>query len=62
MEWYCEICDFFYNEINGMPDDGIPPNTKFEDIPDEWVCPICGIDKTYFKLTSVNIHTQTMGL
>lgn len=35
--------------MEGMPDDGIPVGTKFMDIPDDWVCPDCGIDKTMFE-------------
>lgn len=45
----CIICELIYDEELGMPDEGIAPGTKFEDIPDDWACPLCGIDKTYFE-------------
>lgn len=47
--WICIICNFIYDESKGLPDEGIPPGTKFEDIPDDWYCPLCGIDKTFFE-------------
>lgn len=45
----CIICEYIYDESIGIPDEGIPAGTKFEDIPDDWSCPLCGIDKTYFE-------------
>ena len=47
--WICLICNLKYDEIVGMPEEGIPPGTKFEDIPDDWCCPLCGIDKSFFE-------------
>lgn len=49
MESYvCTICGYVYNEEDGDPDNGIAPGTKWEDVPDSWVCPICGADKSAF--------------
>lgn len=49
MESYvCTICGYVYNEADGDPDHGIAPGTKWEDVPDTWVCPICGADKSAF--------------
>lgn len=48
--WQCIACGFVYNEEDGIPEDGIAPGTKFEDIPDTWVCPDCGMDKSQFEL------------
>ena len=46
--WICEICNLIYDEAKGLPEDGIPAGTRFEDIPDDWHCPLCGIDKSFF--------------
>ena len=44
----CVICDYIYDPALGDPDSGIAAGTLFEDIPDDWVCPICGADKINF--------------
>ena len=50
MEKYvCKVCGYVYDPEKGDPDGGIAPGTKFEDIPDDWVCPICGVSKENFK-------------
>lgn len=49
VEWLCIVCGYIYEEEKGDPDSQIAPNTKFEDIPDNWVCPICGVDKSQFE-------------
>lgn len=48
MEQYLCPCGYLYNEELGCPSDGIAPGTKFEDIPDDWHCPVCGLTKDYF--------------
>lgn len=48
--WLCMACDFVYDEAYGLPEDGIEPGTRFEDIPDDWGCPDCGVDKASFVL------------
>jgi rubredoxin len=45
----CTVCDYVYDEAAGDPDSGIPPGTKFADIPDDWKCPICGVEKDMFE-------------
>lgn len=47
MKYEC-VCGYIYDPAVGDPDSGIAPNTKFEDIPDDWVCPVCGLDKSAF--------------
>ena len=42
-KYECVICGYIYDEADGIPDDGIPPGTKWEDIPEDWECPDCGI-------------------
>jgi len=44
----CDLCGYEYNPEEGDPDNGIPPGTPFEDLPDDWVCPICGAGKEDF--------------
>ena len=49
-KWECVICGFIYDEAEGVPDDGIPPGTKWEDVPEDWECPDCGISKFDFEM------------
>lgn len=49
-QWYCVTCFHIYDEELGDPDNGIAPGTKFEDLPDDWVCPECGATKEYYSL------------
>ena len=48
-KWKCIVCDYIYNPQEGDPDGGIAPGTVFEDIPDDWVCPECGVEKDMFE-------------
>ena len=51
MEKYkCSGCDYIYDPVIGDPDNGVEPGTSFEDIPDDWVCPECGLEKLEFEL------------
>ncbi|MNJ20382.1 Rubredoxin-2 [compost metagenome] len=47
--FYCEKCWYVYDSNIGDPEHGISPGTDFEDLPDKWVCPDCGIDKKSFS-------------
>ncbi|EKD91574.1 MAG: Rubredoxin-NAD(+) reductase [uncultured bacterium] len=49
-KWECLECGFIYDETLGLPEEGIPPGTRWEDIPEDWVCPDCGIRKSMFVL------------
>ena len=49
-KWQCLVCSFVYEEEKGIPEEGIPPGTPFEDIPDDWACPDCGVGKADFEL------------
>lgn len=50
MEKYvCDVCGYEYDPAVGDPDNGIAPGTAFEDIPDDWVCPTCGVGKDMFS-------------
>lgn len=48
-KYKCDVCGYIYDPAKGDPDGGIKPGTKFEDIPDDWTCPVCGADKSQFK-------------
>lgn len=48
-KYICTVCDWVYDPEIGDPEHGIVPGTKFEDIPDDWVCPICGVGKDQFE-------------
>lgn len=48
-KYRCVICDYIYDPEEGDPGNGIDPGTAFDDLPDDWVCPLCGADKTNFE-------------
>ena len=48
-KWECTVCGYIYDPAEGDPDSGIAPGTRFEDIPDDWVCPDCGVEKDMFE-------------
>lgn len=47
-KYLCEPCGYIYDPEAGDPDNGIAPGTAFEDIPDDWLCPVCGLGKDVF--------------
>lgn len=48
-KYVCEPCGYVYDPAEGDPDGGIAPGTAFEDIPEDWVCPVCGATKDMFS-------------
>lgn len=46
----CGPCGYIYNPDEGDPDNGIAPGTPFENLPDDWVCPVCGLGKEEFHV------------
>ena len=46
----CIICGFIYEEAEGLPEEGIAPGTRWEDIPEDWVCPESGVSKEDFEM------------
>jgi len=48
-KYVCSVCGYVYNPADGDPDAGVKPNTAFEDVPDDWVCPVCGAGKDSFE-------------
>jgi rubredoxin-NAD+ reductase len=49
-KWECIVCGLVYDEKEGWPDDGIAPGTRWEDVPEDWLCPDCGVGKEDFEL------------
>lgn len=47
--YVCSVCGYVYDPAEGDPDNGIEPGTKFEDLPDDWTCPVCGAEKDQFE-------------
>ncbi len=47
--YVCNVCGYVYNPAEGDPSQNIPPNTPFENLPDSWTCPMCGVPKSEFS-------------
>jgi rubredoxin len=48
-KYVCSVCGFVYDPAQGDPDNNVPPGTPFENLPDNWVCPVCGAAKSQFE-------------
>jgi rubredoxin len=48
-KFVCDICEYVYDPAKGDPDNGVEPGTAFEDLPDDWVCPVCGAPTDEFR-------------
>ena len=48
MRYICELCGYVYDESEGLGELGYPAGTKFDDLPDDWVCPLCSAAKDEF--------------
>jgi rubredoxin len=51
--YMCVICGFVYEEAKGRPEDGIPPGTRWDDVPENWSCPDCGAPKGDFEMMEI---------
>ena len=49
-KYRCKVCGWIYDEAKGDPDNGIAPRTRFEDLPAEFICPLCGAPKEEFEV------------
>jgi rubredoxin len=49
-KYRCIICGYIYDPEQGDPDNGVEPGTSFDDLPEDWVCPICGASKEDFEV------------
>ncbi len=52
-KYMCVICGFVYDEVKGLPDEGIPPGTQWKDVPLTWICPECGASREDFELVEI---------
>ncbi len=48
-KYVCDVCGYVYDPAVGDPDNGIEPGTAFEDLPDDWACPLCHVRKYMFS-------------
>lgn len=48
MKYVCEVCGYIYDEEQGDPENGVAPGTQWKDVPETWVCPLCGVGKELF--------------
>jgi len=51
--YMCVVCGFVYDEAEGSPEHGIPPGTRFDDLPLNWKCPECGAGKEEFEVVDL---------
>jgi len=49
-QYICAVCGFVYDEEAGLPTEGIPAGTRWDDIPEDWMCPDCGVSKSDFEM------------
>lgn len=52
-KWQCVVCGFVYDEKEGLPEEGIAPGMRWEDVPEDWACPDCGVSKTDFDMVVI---------
>ena len=55
MKYICDVCGYEYDETVGDPEQGIQPGTKWEDIPNDFLCPICSVGKDDFSKVQKNV-------
>jgi len=48
-KYVCSVCGYVYDPAVGDPENGVEPGTAFADLPDDWVCPVCGAEKSQFE-------------
>ena len=51
--YMCVVCGYVYDESKGAPDEGIEPGTRWEAVPEDWVCPDCGVGKEDFEMMEI---------
>uniref|UniRef100_UPI0026258087 rubredoxin n=2 Tax=Thalassolituus TaxID=187492 RepID=UPI0026258087 len=52
-KWQCVVCGWIYDEAAGAPEEGIAPGTRWEDVPDDFICPDCGVGKEDFEMVEI---------
>ena len=51
-KYVCTVCGYVYDEETGDNENGIPAGTKFSELPDDWACPLCSVQKEQFEIQS----------
>lgn len=51
--WICVVCGLIYDEAKDWPEEGIPAGTAWGDVPEDWVCPDCGVGKADFDMQEI---------
>lgn len=49
--YMCKVCGYVYDPEEGDPESGVDPGTPFEELPSDWICPVCGVEKSEFEPT-----------
>lgn len=49
MKYICEVCGYVYDEEKGEPEKGIAPGTRWDDLPEDFICPLCQMGKQFFR-------------
>ena len=52
-KWQCVVCGWIYDEAEGAPEEGIALGTRWEDVPDDFICPDCGVGKEDFEMVEI---------
>ena len=53
-KWQCIVCGWIYDEAEGYEDENIAPGTRWEDVPEDFVCPECGVSKEDFEMIEID--------
>ena len=57
-KYVCTVCGYVYDPEAGDPDNGVAPGTKWEDVPEDWVCPLCAVGKDMFEAQQSSIEAK----
>ena len=60
-KYICVLCGLIYDESEGWPEDGIVAGTKWEDVPDDWMCPDCDAMKEDFEMVELDDYNKNYG-
>ena len=52
-KWQCVVCGLIYDEAKGWPEEGLEAGTRWEDVPEDWLCPDCGVGKLDFEMIEI---------
>ncbi|MFP6807868.1 MAG: rubredoxin [Pseudomonadales bacterium] len=53
-KWQCIVCGYIYDEAIGDEEEGFAPGTPWDDIPEDWICPECGVSKEDFEMVEID--------